>query len=213
MFETLESRQMRSVTVSGYPDGFVQVNGDSQDNVIIIEQSGNDLVIKASIPNGKPAVIFQAPKSQCHGMVIVYGSDGNDYIRNDTSIVLDAQGNGGNDSVYGGAEGDYLSGGEGNDYVYGRGGDDWDVNGDNGNDVLSGGDSNDYINGGAGSDVMYGNNGDDTIYAKDGIAGNDIVDCGTGYDKATVDLFVYPKLDGTIGVVYDDFISVEVLST
>ncbi len=81
---------------------------------------------------------------------------------------------------------DYLAGKGGNDHIYGLGGNDT-ILGGAGDDWLYGGNGNDVINGGPGSDHIFGGAGSDTIYAQDGE--RDIIDCGAGQDRATVDAF------------------------
>ncbi len=96
-------------------------------------------------------------------------------------------GQGGNDTIAGGAETDRVSGGDDDDLIVGRGGDD-DLSGDAGNDQLLGGDGNDSMSGGGNNDTMNANAGEDTL---SGDGGNDILvgqdgadslDGGTGND-------------------------------
>ncbi|MEQ9355834.1 M10 family metallopeptidase C-terminal domain-containing protein [Coleofasciculus chthonoplastes] len=89
------------------------------------------------------------------------GGSGNDTIKgNSARNVLN--GNGGNDYLYGYAGNDYLSGSSGNDYLNGGTGSDR-MYGGTGNDTLSGSSGNDYLNGGTGSDRMYGGTGNDSF--------------------------------------------------
>ena len=76
--------------------------------------------------------------------------------------ALNANGNGGDDTVLGTADANTLSGGNGNDVV--SGGDGHDIlRGNGGDDVLHGEDGNDILIGGAGNDLLIGGNGIDRI--------------------------------------------------
>jgi hypothetical protein len=86
--------------------------------------------------------------------------------------------------IVGTAGGDYLPGSGGDDVILGRGGNDT-LRGGAGNDRLDGGPGNDVIDGGPGADTILGGPGSDTILAADGT--KDVIDCGTGNDKAVVD--------------------------
>ena len=87
-------------------------------------------------------------------------------------------GGGGDDWLYGGAGRDTLNGGSGQDWIYG-GDDDDAMYGDDGNDYLTGREGNDEMHGGAGSELMFGRQGDDKMYGDDG---NDILQGGFGND-------------------------------
>ena len=63
----------------------------------------------------------------------VFGRDGDDYIRNETNISMEAHGEDGDDHIVGGSAGDVLIGGRGDDFLEGR----------QGNDHLEGGADND----------------------------------------------------------------------
>jgi Ca2+-binding RTX toxin-like protein len=86
--------------------------------------------------------------------------------------------------IIGTSSGEYLAGGGWDDVILGMGGNDTLLGGA-GNDRIDGGPGNDVITGGSGNDVLVGGDGSDTIYAADGE--RDIVDCGTGNDRAVVD--------------------------
>lgn len=110
--------------------------------------------------------------------------------------VFDATGGGGNDTIIGGADFNYLQGGGGNDYLaggtgddqlLGQGGDDTLLGGDDadtlfggdGADILYGGDGDDSVRGDTGDDLIYGGSGDDMLF---GFTGNDTLDGGAGAD-------------------------------
>ncbi len=86
--------------------------------------------------------------------------------------------------IIGTSRGDYLAGGGFDDVILGEKGNDTLLGG-MGDDRLGGGPGNDVLIGGAGADVLVGGPGSDTIYAADGE--RDIIDCGTGNDRAVVD--------------------------
>ena len=81
---------------------------------------------------------------------------------------------------------DYLAGKGGNDTILGLAGNDT-ILGGGGDDVLRGGAGKDVITGGPGADRIFGEAGSDTIFAADGE--RDVIDCGTGQDRAVVDAF------------------------
>ena len=83
------------------------------------------------------------------------------------------------------ASGSTLEGGEGDDQIFGGDMGD-DIHGGAGNDGLSGQNGNDQITGGAGRDVMNGGANDDVLEARDDEA--DLVECGVGRDRVSVDV-------------------------
>ena len=87
-------------------------------------------------------------------------------------------GEGGNDSLRGGAAGDLLDGGSGNDTARGAGGDD-SLLGQQGNDRLFGGGGDDSLAGGSGSDRLFGGSGEDTL---SGGGGSDTLSGGSAAD-------------------------------
>jgi len=108
----------------------------------------------------------------------------------------------GNDSVLGGASGDYIEGFGGHDFLNGLGGADTLMGGDgndhlygsaqtalpgaaDGADSLFGGDGADYLQGNRGADTLDGGNGSDRIY---GGADNDSILGGAGNDSANGNL-------------------------
>ncbi|MDR7154998.1 serralysin [Sphingobium xenophagum] len=121
------------------------------------------------------------------------GGSGNDSITgNVANNVLN--GNGGNDTLIGLSGNDTLNGGAGNDVLDGGDGDDTLYGGD-GNDILDGGSGTDVIYGGSGDDIIYGGFFGDTVF---GESGNDVfiirqnnigtefgdnIDGGTGTDR------------------------------
>jgi serralysin len=85
------------------------------------------------------------------------------------SLIENAVGGSGNDTLYGNAAANVLTG-------------------NNGNDILLGGDGNDTLDGGAGANVLVGGNGNDTLIVSgsgnelSGGAGDDIYIVGSGSD-------------------------------
>ena len=127
---------------------------------------------------------------------ITFGTSGSDDLRG-TSASDDLRGLGGDDFLRGrggvdilrgGSGSDYVNGQSGNDYVYGGPGDDLSVEGGPGSDRVYGGAGDDYIGEGyyGGVDRIYGGAGNDTIYAQDQTSAADIIDCGDGFDRVTV---------------------------
>ncbi len=117
----------------------------------------------------------------------------------------------GNDTLYGYATADTISGGAGNDYIYGKAGDDLlrgdggrdYLYGEAGNDTLEGGADDDILYGGDGSDVLRGDGGNDTLY---GGEGSDIIIGGYGDDnlqgQGGNDIYRFSRGDGQDSV-YD----------
>ncbi|MEW7007638.1 calcium-binding protein [Lentilitoribacter sp. EG35] len=93
----------------------------------------------------------------------------------------------GDDVVYGGGRDDNINGGLGDDTLYGEAGLDFiyglegndELFGGSGNDSLFGGLDNDNIDGGLGNDTIFGDEGDDILH---GDAGNDLINGGDGSD-------------------------------
>jgi Ca2+-binding RTX toxin-like protein len=103
-------------------------------------------------------------------------------------LALTANGDEGEDHLFGGTFDDTLNGGEGNDEMLGSTGDDT-LHGDAGNDDVNGGGENDEVYGDSGNDSVIGSADSDTV---DGGSGTDDVvgDGGTfteGNDRINVD--------------------------
>jgi serralysin len=107
------------------------------------------------------------------------GGSGNDTIvGNIANNVLN--GNGGNDTIYGGAGNDTVDGGAGDDLIYLGDGDDYVNITSLGSDIFYGGNGNDYIYGYTGNETYYGEAGNDTLL---GHSGNDTISGGAGADS------------------------------
>jgi serralysin len=116
------------------------------------------------------------------------GGSGNDTIKgNSANNVLNGNsgndnlnGGDGNDTIYGGAGNDTVDGGNGNDLIYLGDGNDYVNIGSLGNDTYYGGNGNDYIYGYTGNETYYGEDGNDTLL---GSSGNDFLNGGAGNDS------------------------------
>ncbi|MDQ0454340.1 M10 family metallopeptidase C-terminal domain-containing protein [Rhizobium paknamense] len=93
------------------------------------------------------------------------------------SLIENAVGGSGNDTITGNQGNNELWGGTGNDKIYGG----------LGNDTLHGGDGNDMLYGDAGNDTLYGDAGSDTL---NGGVGNDSLNGGAGDDSFTIEVGV-----------------------
>ena len=121
------------------------------------------------------------------------------------SLIENAIGGSGNDSMYGNDAGNNMTGGAGNDYMYGIAGNDTNYGGagddtldeslgsnggndfqfgEGGNDSVYGGYGDDYVDGGANDDRLVGNDGNDVLY---GGTGHDTMQGGAGNDSYYVD--------------------------
>ncbi len=94
------------------------------------------------------------------------------------SLIENAIGGTGNDTIVGNAVGNGLFGGGGDDLLFGDAGLDFILAGD-GNDVASGGSERDLLYGEAGLDVLFGDGGDDFLA---GGADRDGLYSGSGFD-------------------------------
>ena len=106
------------------------------------------------------------------------------------TIIENANGGSGADTITGNDAPNALSGGAGADYIRGLNGDDLvfgddgadDVNGNQGFDIVRGGEGADLVRGGQGVDTVYGDAGDDPHV--NGNLGDDWVFGGAGNDTA-----------------------------
>ncbi len=95
------------------------------------------------------------------------------------TIIENAIGGKGDDTLIGNPFDNNLIGGDGNDLFYGG----------DGNDLFYGGDGNDLFYGGSGNDVIYGELGNDVLYGDDGddmlidYYGANMLDGGKGNDR------------------------------
>jgi Ca2+-binding RTX toxin-like protein len=149
---------------------------------------------------------------------VIYGDDQiealpDDFISVGGNDVL--RGRGGDDTIDGGLQGDWIRGEEGNDSLTGGSTESNVIDGGLGNDIIVGGDASDRLMGGAnvtvdgvttqdgndsisgqgGNDWIYGQSGNDTLH---GDAGDDVIVGGSGIDQ------VYGDADGDTLVVMND---------
>jgi Ca2+-binding RTX toxin-like protein len=109
---------------------------------------------------------------------MVWGGDGNDWVRGG-ALRSQLMGGNGDDTLIGGGGNDSIWGEAGSDAMWGEGGAD-DLMGGAGNDELIGGGGNDRLWGEAGSDWLWGCDGNDYL---DGGADLDFAWGGSGADS------------------------------
>jgi VCBS repeat-containing protein len=137
--------------------GIDSLDGGSGDDTLYID--ADDAAITGGA--GFDAVIMQGSIGynglvmHANGLERFTGNFGNDVVSGSgaSTIALNLNGNGGNDTLTGGGGADSLFGSSGNDSLSGGGG----------GDSLSGGSDNDTLNGGAGTDTLNGGSGNDTF--------------------------------------------------
>jgi Ca2+-binding RTX toxin-like protein len=181
------------------------VSGDETDETFSIGQTDNTLVISEGSASISVTAMGIAPGVE---NVVLNAAGGDDIITitsvdqvgflsisvnggNDDDTItatgallgrvrLSLNGDAGNDTITGSAEGDTIQGGDGDDMISGDDGDDT-LQGGSGNDSLSGGNGNDLIEGEDGNDTALGDAGNDSLV---GSFGNDVLLGGDGDDTA-----------------------------
>ncbi|RSU59864.1 hypothetical protein DAH51_06200 [Sphingobium yanoikuyae] len=131
------------------------------------------------------------------------------YQGNSASMIENATGGSGDDSISGNDLDNVLNGGDGNDYLFGGYGDDT-LSGGAGDDVIDGSYGFDLIYGGSGNDIIYGSWTTDTVY---GDSGNDVfiirqTSTDTEYGDNTyggtgVDRLDLSQISSTYGAIVD----------
>lgn len=113
---------------------------------------------------------------------LAHGNVANAYLYNNDprSLIENAVGGAGNDTLIGNDGNNGLFGNGGNDTEIGNGGNDY-LDGGAGKDPLSGGAGNDTIKGGAQNDTLNGGPGDDLLYGNGG-SDSFVFDGGFGHD-------------------------------
>lgn len=124
------------------------------------------------------------------------------YNNDSRSLIENAIGGSGDDSIEGNDARNNLEGRNGNDTLRGYDGNDT-LRGGNGNDLLFGNNQNDQLIGGAGTDSMYGGSGSDSFELDVAGIHSDLFNGGTGND--TVDL----NATGTFNLSSANFDGVE----
>jgi len=191
----LESRQLLSATT---PQIYIAESGA----LVVIGTDGNDTcTITDTTVSGVPHIRVTMNRRSTNfakadvtsNEVFFLGRYGGDFLQMTASDVkLLAAGEAGNDTIYGGEQGDVLIGGPGDDTLKGNGGGDviygdsmtFDsaddvISPEQGKDILYGGNGDDILSGGALNDTIYGNANSDTIY---GGSGEDLLDGSDGED-------------------------------
>jgi Ca2+-binding RTX toxin-like protein len=194
--EALEDRTLRSVTLDSA--GVIQIIGTDANDVYSVTLNTKKSRYEV-VENG---VYSLFPQASVTGVNAKLGLGNDSLDARYCNVKITADGEGGNDTIFGGTgddclmgglDNDLVDGGEGADSVYGNGGKD-NLNGGPGrdrvdggksNDICHGGSSNDRIIGGEGSDEIYGDGGDDLLYS--GGIYKDYLFGGTGTDFAYCD--------------------------
>lgn len=134
--------------------GVAEINGAGDDS--IDGGAGSDLIAGDAL--GLCGAETVVTDDEDVGADTIYGGSGFDTIYGDTNDLSESLG--GDDLIYGGADGDLIYAGGGDDEAYGEAG----------NDQIYGGDGNDYLDGGAGNDTLRGEAGTDTLVGGEGSA-------------------------------------------
>jgi Ca2+-binding RTX toxin-like protein len=201
MLETLESRQM--FTVSAMLVGSsVMVQGDGAANSISVIRSGANILVRSTEPGllfPVTLTLLDVPSASVN-RIVARGGAGNDTITVSSSItaLTYLYGDDGRDRLTGGSGDNNLYGGPGNDTLWGGNavlgqdvlhGDDGDdtLYGQEGNDALHGDGGNDWLVGGNYYDVLYGGAGNDVLDMRGDVIGRDSGYGGEGHDVALVD--------------------------
>jgi Ca2+-binding RTX toxin-like protein len=178
--ERLEDRLALSVSVA---DGTLYIVGSGGPDraTIRFETNSSGVGLFRVVLNNVTTVV--RADQVWRSRVIFYGNAGSDFFQNNTGLMTNAYGGGGNDTLVSGPGADYLDGGAGADQLTSGGG----------NDVLVAGDdtSPNTLNGGTGSDTLYGGLGNDLLVAGNdfsynlliGSSGNDTLFGGSGRDE------------------------------
>ena len=158
-----------------YTDEFGTYGADAGRQVLSDTDGGVDTINAAAVTTGSVISLAAGMTSSVAGRAFTVA---------DGSVVENAYGGDGDDTLTGNDAANELSGGRGDDVLTGNAGD----------DSLSGGDGNDRLDGGAGADDLSGGAGDDTIIfdALDNLAA---LDGGMGNDTLVVNGGSVPALD------------------
>lgn len=152
MFEPLESRRLFSASLNF---GNLHIDGtEGADNIRVFTR-GLNVVVR---DNGQ---VTRFAAAEVRNIVVSgYGGDDRIDCRGVRADDCEIYGFAGNDTLFGGRDGDELSGGDGNDRLYGMGGDDFliDVQGD---DRHFGGSGNDHMRDYVGNNRFFGAGGAD----------------------------------------------------
>ena len=185
-----------SLTQNANHDVIVGVNGgvaviaDNVEQIQIITGSAGDDVRLSSLIGTDLSGIFGQPP-----VIVSLGEGADEAHAAAAGVAVRFLGEGGDDTLVGGAANDTLEGGLGRDSLFGNLGDDTifgqggndSLQGSAGNDYLDGSTENDTLDGGAGNDVLIGGTGDDLIAWQGGESlaasdGDDQVFGDSGFD-------------------------------
>ncbi len=155
-------------------NGVLFVDGSSQDDTILIRNSGANTIVRTDNLNERFA-------NADFDKVIIRTFAGNDDISVSSSKQTRVESGAGNDTVLTGKGDDTILGGSGNDTLRGRDGDDV-ITGGNGDDTITGDDGNDSLTGGNGQDVFFAGGGNDHI---SGGGDADIISADSGSDTVS----------------------------
>jgi Ca2+-binding RTX toxin-like protein len=162
-----QSRILNELTTHAATNLFTIVDAGGIDKVDFSNFSANQNINLTVITSGSTTGSVSSVGGLTNNMFIAVGT-----------IIENAEGGSGNDTLTGNQYANYLIGNAGNDILYGGAGID-SLEGFDGNDTIYGGTSGDTIKGGGGDDLIYGESGND--YSKGG-AGNDTIYAGSGID-------------------------------
>ncbi|MEQ8787933.1 MAG: FG-GAP-like repeat-containing protein [Pirellulaceae bacterium] len=147
--ECLEERALLAGDLSvTWNDGLVTVEGSSGDDVIVINQVGDQIVFDGGsfqLPDGNASLPRTYVDSPQFSEFRIDAGEGNDVVVNNTNIPM---------RIYGGTGDDFLIGGDGDD----------ELHGDDGDDFLDGGAGDDELWGSAGRDNLHGGRGVDQLH-------------------------------------------------
>jgi len=156
-YEVCEPRQLLAGIVFTAATGEVVIGGTPNADVAQVSQA-----------NGRVTVSFEGFETRTFAAsevnsISFVGLGGDDFFENQSTIVSNAFGHGGNDTLIGGSAADRLIGNSGEDTIQGNGGDDFILAG-NGDDNVDAGDGNDRVLGIRGANIIEGGLGDDLIF-------------------------------------------------
>jgi len=171
----------------------IEFGADITANDIVATRNSDELILTLKGTTDRISVTnyFNTDAAGSYRLEEVRFADGTTWSIDQVKVMVQ-QSTDGNDSLYGYAVADTLSGGAGNDILYSYSGNDLldggvgndTLYGGNGDDTLSGGVGNDYLNGEAGNDLLQGDEDNDTLY---GSTGNDTLIGGIGNDYLSGD--------------------------
>ncbi len=158
-----------------YTDDFATLSGDRG---TISDGAGNDTINAAAVTSGMVLDLHSGAVSTIAGRAVTISA---------TTVIENAYGGDGNDTIVGNDAGDHLHGGHGNDAITGGSGD----------DVIDGGAGADRMAGGAGNDTYLVDNPGDVVIEHSGDGIDTVV---TGFDHVLADNVENVTLTGTADI-------------